>query len=408
MTVSGVLWGAFVNPQDMSTLRLWEARVGRKTSLAHHAQGWANGKNADGTPRYASLPSALINQHWAEGRLVMLDWGSWNLSDRSNPDFNLPQIAASKHDVFLHSFARQCAALKHSLYLRFDGEMNGNGSWNQAWTEGVLGNGAGDYVRAWQHVHDIFVAEGATNVSWVWCPNVLDSTNAAKVGSFYPGPAFVDVVGLDTYNKAGQDGSTWLTFKQTMTGYGTWLANSWDILRSIAAGKPMALCEFGCDDRGGDKLVWLTDAFRRIPLDFPDLVAVSYFDWNPSANTHWSIDFPAGSAAAIRAGLDSSPAYLDGGRFLMPADGQPVPRYAIAGPDQTPSLTAQLNAATATITENVRAITAARDLHTVDAQSLADLAGQLDAANEATAVARATVARVASHIRGMMDAASSS
>jgi len=81
VTTSAVLWGAFVNPQDMTTIRAWEARVGRKMSLAHHAQGWANGKNADGTPRYASLPSALINQHWAEGRLVMLDWGSWNLAD---------------------------------------------------------------------------------------------------------------------------------------------------------------------------------------------------------------------------------------------------------------------------------------------------------------------------------------
>jgi len=109
---AGVLWGAFVNPQDMTTIRAWEARVGRKMSLAHHAQGWANGKLTDG-PRYASLPTALMNQHWAEGRLVMLDWGSWNLADKSNPDFNLPQITAGKHDVFLHTFARQCAALKH-------------------------------------------------------------------------------------------------------------------------------------------------------------------------------------------------------------------------------------------------------------------------------------------------------
>ena len=46
-----------------------------------------------------------------------------------------------------------------------------NGNWF-AWMEGVNGNQPGEYVAAWRHVHDIFTAVGATNVSWVWCPNV--------------------------------------------------------------------------------------------------------------------------------------------------------------------------------------------------------------------------------------------
>ena len=53
-----------------------------------------------------------------------------------------------------------------------------NGSWFP-WSEGVNGNRAGEYVAAWRHVHDIFTAVGATNVTWVWCPNVDYNNNLA-------------------------------------------------------------------------------------------------------------------------------------------------------------------------------------------------------------------------------------
>ena len=39
---------------------------------------------------------------------------------------------------------------------------------------GLMGDGPGKYVRAWRHVHDVFEAEGADNVVWVWCPLVTD------------------------------------------------------------------------------------------------------------------------------------------------------------------------------------------------------------------------------------------
>jgi hypothetical protein len=45
--------------------------------------------------------------------------------------------------------------------LRFGHEVNGNG---YPWAEGVNGNGPGDHVAAWHHVHEVFTAAGATNV----------------------------------------------------------------------------------------------------------------------------------------------------------------------------------------------------------------------------------------------------
>jgi beta-mannanase len=46
-----------------------------------------------------------------------------------------------------------------------------NGTWSP-WAVGVNGNTAAHYVAAWRHVHRIFTKVGATNATWVWCPNV--------------------------------------------------------------------------------------------------------------------------------------------------------------------------------------------------------------------------------------------
>ncbi len=61
------------------------------------------------------------------------------------------------------------------------------------------GNQAGDYVAAWQHVHDGVAATGATNVQWVWSPNVPYWGSTGLAG-LYPGTAYLaaqpDVMGF--------------------------------------------------------------------------------------------------------------------------------------------------------------------------------------------------------------------
>ena len=62
-----------------------------------------------------------------------------------------------------------------------------NGNWFP-WCEGVNGNQPGEYVAAWRHVHDIFTAVGATNATWVWCPNVdPEQRHAADLAAPLPG-----------------------------------------------------------------------------------------------------------------------------------------------------------------------------------------------------------------------------
>ena len=90
-------------------------------------------------------------------------------------------------------WATAAKAWGHPFFLRFDHEMNGN--WQFPWAELLNGNKPGDYVKAWRHVHDMFTSLGATNVSWVWCPNVSGGSTR-PMAQLYPGDAYVDLTQL--------------------------------------------------------------------------------------------------------------------------------------------------------------------------------------------------------------------
>ena len=55
-------------------------------------------------------------------------------------------------------WARQVAAYKGPVLLRFAQEMNGR--W-YPWSESTNGNHRGEFVRAWRHVHAIFDRAGS-------------------------------------------------------------------------------------------------------------------------------------------------------------------------------------------------------------------------------------------------------
>jgi beta-mannanase len=101
----------------------------------------------------------------------------------------LRSIADGLYDSSLKTWAQQVAAWGHPLFLRWDWEMNGN--W-QPYSPGVNGNTASDFVNAWRHFHDLTAQAGASNVTWVWCPNVDPGNIYTPYAQVYPGDAYVD------------------------------------------------------------------------------------------------------------------------------------------------------------------------------------------------------------------------
>ena len=86
-----------------------------------------------------------------------------------DPTTDCPASPRASFDSYLRSWADGIRSLGYPVAIRFAHEMNGD--W-YPWCEKVNGNQPGDYVKAWRHVHDVFRPRGATNVIWVWSPNV--------------------------------------------------------------------------------------------------------------------------------------------------------------------------------------------------------------------------------------------
>jgi beta-mannanase len=88
---------------------------------------------------------------------------------------------------------------------------------------------------------------------------------------YYPGSAYVDMIGLTGYNTGNYyPGERWRSFKEIYDP----LYHGYEPLFS---GKPFMITEFGANVYGGDKAAWITDAFKYLP-DYPRISLAIW--WN--------------------------------------------------------------------------------------------------------------------------------
>jgi len=172
---------------DMNVLNSYSRLVGRQPAVLNSFQDWQT----------SSFDSNRMSALTARGITPMITWEPWAAGGGSlQLDFTLRSIIRGRHDAYIHQWARSSAAWNHTYYLRFAHEMNDN---SYPWAASTNTNTAARYIQAWQHVHDIFVADGATKVLWVWAP-AKEYAGTTPLASVYPGSAYVDLIGLDAYN----------------------------------------------------------------------------------------------------------------------------------------------------------------------------------------------------------------
>jgi hypothetical protein len=115
------------------------------------------------------------------------------------------EFIAGASDRLLRAYARAAADWGKPFFFRFNHEYNGN------WYSFSLGahtrkdgttytNTPENFIAAWRHMHDIFRAEGAVRVKFVFNPNDVCAGACFDFASSYPGDDYVDWVGLDSYN----------------------------------------------------------------------------------------------------------------------------------------------------------------------------------------------------------------
>jgi len=264
------------------------------------------------------------------GAMPMVTWAPRDptAGTAEQPKYALKNIASGRFDDYITQWADDArdwgnsCQVKHQrnapcpIYLRFAHEMNGN--W-MPWSPGVNGNTTTDWIDAWEHVHQIFSQEKATNVVWIWSPGAVFGTpetttcggDCPSLSELYPtgtdpisGKPYVDWTALDGFNwGTSQSGSRWQTAAQIF-------GPSYDeITTQVAPDKPFMISEIGSAEQGGDKANWITNTFNTdIPNRLPKTQAVVWFSYDRTAEgeTDWRVDTSRASLDAYKAVAASS------------------------------------------------------------------------------------------------------
>ncbi|MBX3140840.1 MAG: hypothetical protein KF875_08810 [Trueperaceae bacterium] len=261
--------GAFVPAgvwNDLAPLRELEDRVGGAFGLAHWYTSWDFA--------YDPVP---VDDVLAAGRIPLVTWQTHNEA--------FDDIVAGAYDAYIREWAHGVRAAAGTVYVRIFPEMNGEWTpWNGD-PEGLK--------RAWRHIVELFAAEDATNVRWVFSPNVTDEPRTPEnaMERYYPGDDYVDVLGLDGYNW----GETkpligWRSYEDVFKdGYAR-------ITR--LGGQPLWLAEVASaeGEKAGDKAAWVDDMLNSTA--FPRVEAIVWFNEDKEAD--WRIESSLLSLQAFR------------------------------------------------------------------------------------------------------------
>jgi endoglucanase len=220
----------------------------------------------------------------------------------------LDAIVAGQADARLVAVAQGIRSVGSLVMLEPGWEMNGN--WSYAWQGVMNGSDAGapaKYAAAWRHLVDVFRAQGATNVRWVFNPNVGNALTHTASGAtswnwyanYYPGDAYVDYVGAHGFNGPTVWNTAWQDFG-TMTD-GTGADHMLSDLAARYPTKPIIIGEFATQEgSAGQKAQWITDAYQRLRAN-PRVVGAVWFNANKEAD--WRVDSSPAALQAFQAAM---------------------------------------------------------------------------------------------------------
>lgn len=272
--------GAASDPTKIDDM---ERLLGTAPSIVMWYQRWS-GEWGDFSPKTADAIRT-------RGATPMISWepSAGPVEDRS---WSLRTILDGRHDRYIKRWVRDVAAWGHVLYVRPMYEMNG---WWAPWCAYANGNSPREFVAAWRHIVDLADDAGATNIRWVWSPNVDNDDLGVPFADLYPGDRYVDWVGLDGFNR----GTSWSSTRwQSLIDI---FSVSIRHVRELTQ-KPLMIAETGSSEVGGDKAAWIRKGLARLPEDLPEVRAVIWFNKDElSVGIDWRVN---SSHAALKAFRD--------------------------------------------------------------------------------------------------------
>ena len=227
-----------------------------------------NEANLDGVPFGLMRKAAL--KHLERGGIVTFSWHARNpLTGGDAWDISSDQVVKSilpggeKHTEFMSWLGRAAdfiQSLGPGSAVIFRPWHENLGSW--FWWGGNLCT-AGEYQDLYRLTVSYFEQErGIRNIIWCYSPN--GNCKSKEFMSRYPGDEFVDLLGIDSYEYAGDSTmeEARLRFQSELKG-----ALSWLTLLGAEHRKPVCLSETGME--GLTDPVWWTETLYPAIKDYP-------------------------------------------------------------------------------------------------------------------------------------------
>lgn len=323
----GAYFGAFVDFGDtednvtLGGIERFEGLVGRHLAIVASSSYWAQ----------QTFPSANLELIARHGSIPLVFWSPWDepFEQLKGPDkFSLDEILAGKWDAYIDKWAAGAKAFGRPFFVSFCNEMNGDWfPWSGTYYGGAShaeGVGArplpgGGYAgpetfkKAWRYVVDRVRAHGGTNVLWVFHVNNYSDPQEKwnAVEQYYPGPQYVDWLGLSIYGKQERFQDHWMDFDEDL------LEEPYEFLGRVDPAKPIMVAEFGVGEFPdiGDKGKWIRHAFASMSsAHYPRIKAAIYWHerWQNADGSYSNLRANSSmeSLQAFRDGL-KNPHWLD-------------------------------------------------------------------------------------------------
>jgi mannan endo-1,4-beta-mannosidase len=251
----------------LAPVTAFAASVGKRPDLIGDYVAWGT-----------SFDAQAVAAAWSYGALYYVAWEPYGTSVQA--------IASGQSDAYITKFASAVRALNLPVAISFGHEMNGN--W-YPW--GTSQTTAAEFVAAWRQIHDLFIQAGASNVIWVWNPNIINPVPQVQLQQYWPGDSYVDWVGITGYfPTSGEE-----TFASL---YGPTIAE----VRQFTT-KPVIIAETSVETGPSDvqAVHSLVSGVRR----HHDVLGFIWFDYN-KAGVDWQVE----SRPVVRAAMSSAIARL--------------------------------------------------------------------------------------------------
>jgi endoglucanase len=265
-------WGAYVGWQD-SAMSDFESMVGKQPQMEMVFAHWGND----------TFPGWYAPRIKDKGRTMVLFWEAvdYNRDYFSQPEYSFDSVLAGKQDAYFTKFAADAKAYGGEVILIPYSEFNGDWfPWG-----GTIGNNTPEkYIAAYRYIHNFFT--NVPNVKFGWAPNsdAVPDTAANKFELFYPGDAYVDVVGVDGFSSTKWWGSFDALFRDPITRLKTYK-------------KPIYIFSMGAAE-DARKPAWITDALTVQLAKYPEVVGWLWFNENKESN--WLINSSQAALTAFK------------------------------------------------------------------------------------------------------------